>query len=296
MRGGITALLFAVASSEFNVSNIFSSFGVLQRDKSNVIWGFSNSAVETISAVWVDGASYSSGPTDAGVWRVNFPAALASLKPFNLTFTSSLGSPSTTLASLLIGDVFFCSGQSNMGAVQIQAMWNVSDIVSQAAAFSAGLRLFQVDGHTESAVPLLEWPLDALVPWQPPLGQDNNSNKSLLSFSAACYIMGSTLFDEHLARGVPIGLIHSSHGGTSIQSWASPDGVSQCGDASEAQNYSSILYNSNFHPMTVGPLSISGVYWYQVRWISSAAGTLGPKSHDHRPKAMTGGDTGAQKP
>lgn len=258
--------LFAVASSEFSVSNIFSSFAVLQRDKPNIVWGFSNaSSAETISAIWVDGATYSGPVLDGGIWRVTFPAAPSTLQPFNLTFTSSLGSPSTTLAFLLIGDVYLCAGQSNMGSVQIQAMWNVTDIVSQAAAFSAGLRLFQVDGNTESAFPLMQWPLDALVPWQPPLGPDNNSNKSLLSFSAACYIMGSTLFDEHLARGVPIGLLHSSHGGTSIQSWASPDGVSQCGDASEAQNYSSILYNSNVHPMTIGPLSIAGVYWYQVR-------------------------------
>jgi len=150
-----------------------------------------------------------------------------------------------------------------MGAVQVGAMWNASEMVAQAASFSAGLRLFQVDGNTQSPTPLAEWPRDALVPWQPPLGADGNSSAALLGFSAACYIMGSTLYDQHLQRAVPVGLIHSSHGGTSIQGWASPWGASQCGDESEAANYTSTLYNSNVHPMTLGPLSIAAVYYYQ---------------------------------
>lgn len=151
---------------------------------------------------------------------------------------------------------------ANMGAVQVSAMWNASDIVAAAAAYQAGLRIQQVSGNLQSDTPLAEFPASGFVPWQPPLGLSGLSNSSLLSFSAVCYIAGATLYDEHLSRGVPIGLVHSSHGGSSIQAWASPTGASQCGDNSNSWN-SSVLYNSNFHPLVVGPTSLSFVYWYQ---------------------------------
>ena len=63
-----------------------------------------------------------------------------------------------------------------------------------------------------------EWPTDGLVTWQPPLGSGPAlSNNTLLGFSAVCWIMGATLYTEYLDATVPIGLIHSSHGGSSIQ-------------------------------------------------------------------------------
>lgn len=258
----LAALVLLSAATAFNVSNLVSSNAVLQRGKTNVIFGFSNTS-ETISAKWIDGVTYSSAPVDAaGIWRVAFPPTAASLDPFSLVFSSSLGGPTTTLANLLIGDVFLCAGQSNMGAVQVSAMWNVSDMLAQAVQYQPFMRILQVSGNLQSPVPFTEWSTSGFVPWQAPLGTDGNTTGPLLGFSAVCYIMGSTLADEHLARQVPVGLIHSSHGGTSIQAWASPEGAVQCGDNSDSWN-SSVLYNSNFHPLTVGPTSLAGIYYYQ---------------------------------
>jgi hypothetical protein len=141
-------------------------------------------------------------------------------------------------------------------------MWNASEMIAQAAAFQPALRIMQVSGNVQSPVPLDAWPTDGLVPWQAPLGAGGNATGPLLGFSAACYIFGSTVYDEHLARGVPVGLIHSAHGGTSIQAWLSPASADECGDNSNSWN-SSVLYNSNIHPLVVGPASIAAVYWYQ---------------------------------
>lgn len=154
-------------------------------------------------------------------------------------------------------------------------MANASDMVAAAGALGGQLRLFQVNTNTQSPTPLNEWPTNYLTPWQPPL-YPGVSNSTLLGFSAVCYIMGSTL-SEYLGPAIPIGLIHSAHGGTSIQAWQSPASVDLCGDNSNAWN-SSVLYNSNFHPATIGPLSFKGIYWYQAR-DSCRAGL------PHRPRA-----------
>ena len=252
----------AAAGPSFNFSNLFSDDAVLQRDKPSTIWGWALSAgAAPVTATWVDGAAYSSGAADAaGLWRITFPAALVRSSPFDLLFTGADGS-NATLARVLLGDVFLCAGQSNVGAVQVSAMWNVSDMIAAAASMQAGLRLQQVSGNAQSAVPLTQFPTSAFVPWQPPLGA-GGENGTLLGFSAVCYILGSTLYAEHLARAVPVGLVHSSHGGTSIQAWASPAAATSCGDNANSWN-SSVLYNSNFHPLTVGPSALAGIYYYQ---------------------------------
>lgn len=203
------------------------------------MWGWATEAGTTISATWVDGKKYSGASDSSLMWRVVFPAATAVTTPFNLTLESSVGD-SATLSNLLIGDVFFCSGQSNMGAVTVAAMANASAMVQEAAGLDL-LRIFQVSGNLQSSTPLAEWPTDGLVPWQPPLGTGPvPENGTLLGFSAVCYIMGSTLYSEYLSAAVPVGLIHSSHGGTSIQAWQSPASVDSCGTPSGSWN-SSVL-------------------------------------------------------
>lgn len=138
----VTACVASAASPSFNISNVLGSYAVIQRNKPAPFWGGAATAGTTISATWVDGKVYS-GSSDASLaWRIVFPAAAEETTPFNLTLTSSAGD-SVVLTDLLIGDVFFCSGQSNMGAVTVAAMANASAMVQQAADFAL-LRIFQV--------------------------------------------------------------------------------------------------------------------------------------------------------
>ena len=249
-----------ITALSFNVSNVFSSHAVLQRDKSLTLWGW-GAASQRLTAAWVDGANYTSSFDPTGLWRIVFPPAPATFTPFALVIASTTGDE-IALSDLLLGDVLGCFGQSNMGAVQVGAMANASEMVAQAAALGGALRIFQVSGNLQSPLPLAEFPAAGLVPWQPPLL--GGANGTLLGFSAVCYIMGAALVTEHLAGVAPVGLHHSSHGGSSIQAWQSPAGANECGDNSNSWN-SSVLYNSNFHPLAVGPLSMTAVYWYQVR-------------------------------
>ena len=106
------AVVAATASPSFNISNVFSSHGVLQRNRPVVLWGWVASAGTTLNATWLDGRTYSAQPDPAAalLWRLTFPAAPASFTPFALTVASSAGD-AVTLTDLLVGDVFLCSGQ-----------------------------------------------------------------------------------------------------------------------------------------------------------------------------------------
>ena len=252
------ALCAGAAAGLLNVSNVFSNYAVLQRDAPVTLWGWADAPNVAVSATWPpDGMLYSGSSDESLVWRVTFPPTPASTTPFNLTFTSATGSAS--LSSLLLGDVFFVFGQSNVGAVQVSAMANASAIVSAAASLEY-LRIFAVSGNLNSSVPLAEWPTSGLTPWQPPI--TSSGNGTLLGFSAVGFIMGSTLYTDYLGGAVPIGIIHSSHGGSSIQAWQRAAAVRECGDPSNSWP-SSVLYNSNVNPMTVGPLALKGAYYYQ---------------------------------
>ena len=281
MRSPLTTLLLACSATTgaaglpFNLSNVFGSHAVLQRDRPLTLWGWATEPL-TLSARWVDGQTYTSTPGSGSLWLLRLPATPATPTPCSVPLLNSANaSQALLLTDLLLGDVFLCAGQSNMGAVQVSAMANASALVAQAAAL-ATLRIFQVSGNLQSPVPLPEFPASGLVPWQAPLA--GGSNGTLLGFSAVCWIMGTTLQLEHLTPAIPVGLVHSSHGGTSIQAWQSPAAPS-CGDAANSWN-SSVLYNSNIHPLTLGPVALRGVYWYQVR--PGQAGHCA-RTHAHAP-------------
>jgi hypothetical protein len=190
----------------FNLSNVFSSHQVLQRDAPVHFWGWASPAAasppQTISLTWLDGAVYRSPPSDAsGFWRLTAPAAPLRAVPFELSFLSDAGGGALMLGDLLLGDVHACLGQSNVGAVQVKDMANASEMVSAAASLST-LRLYQVSGNAQSPTPLREFPADGLVQWQTPLA--GGSNATLLGFSAVCFIAGTTLHSEYLGGAVPL--------------------------------------------------------------------------------------------
>ena len=107
----LAGLSLASAAPSFNVSNVYSSDAVLQRDKPVAVWGWALLPGVTVSCVWVDGRTYASGAPDAaGIWRVVLPPAPARMEPYDLVLTSSAGD-AVTLARVLLGDVLLCAGQ-----------------------------------------------------------------------------------------------------------------------------------------------------------------------------------------
>ena len=255
------------------VANIFASGLLLQRGKPARVWGYAGTACSVDAALVRRDGSYTRAALTheaGGRWVATFPPMAASAEPAELVFRTSSGS-SLTLTGVLVGDVYLCTGQSNMGSSYNprEERWSDLEIVLGADPSLASppgerlaLRLFAVgahDGWAEAALEELATP--------PPLAwADANDAKSAARFSAVCYLFGRDLVR---ATGVPVGLIESAWGGTGLGVWASPTTFAAC----EAEPHvlpvewqpqtPSCLYFSMIAPFQqLGGLSLAGVLMY----------------------------------
>lgn len=188
----------------------FQDHAVLQRGKPIPVWG--QAAPKAKVRVRLGDETKTATADKAGVWRATF-AALPAGGPYVLSAEASDGRRQT-VSDLMIGDVFLCSGQSNMEMpVSVASNYN-ADIGS---ATNAAIRLFHVE-RFPSAVPRDGFGADAAWAVLSP--------KSVTDFSAACYNFGRHLQPK---IGVPVGLIEDAWGGSILQAWLSADSLRALG-------------------------------------------------------------------
>ncbi len=193
------------AAAKVKLPAIFTDNMVLQQRCDAPFWGEATpGATVRLTASW-DGRSYETAADAAGRWRLEV-ATPAAGGPYTVTITD--GSP-VTLANVLVGEVWICSGQSNM---EMRVGDRVTDMERELALADGfpEIRLLHID-NTTSPVPLDE----AKVRHG---GWQVCSAKNVFDFSAAGYFFGKEL-REHL--GVPIGLIETCWGGTLAEAWTS---------------------------------------------------------------------------
>jgi sialate O-acetylesterase len=118
----------------------------------------------------------------------------------------------------LFGDVWLCSGQSNM-EFPVNAMFNASIEIANANKYPK-IRLFTVS-VTQAIVPQEEL-IAIWMPWAVP----SNTTVGRNSVSAVCWLYGRMVHED--LGGRPIGLIHSSQGGTPIELWSPPEALKEC--------------------------------------------------------------------
>ncbi len=189
------------AAAQSLVASVFSDHAVLQRDQPIRVWG--ETKPDTTVQVDLSGQSASVMSDSQGRWTATLPARQPG-KP--LTLKVQAGKQSQTVSDLLVGDVWLCSGQSNMEFQLIQG----NNAVAEATAVNdSEIRLLKT-GHISEVAPASDLPKD--VVWKVA------SPKDAASFSAACYFMGRDLKKK---TGVPMGLIDASWGGSGIQFWIS---------------------------------------------------------------------------
>lgn len=183
---------------------VFSDNMVLQRERPIPVWGQADANAE-ITVTLGEGTATATTKADGhGKWMVRLPAQPAG-GPHTLTVK---GRNPVTFKNVMIGEVWVCSGQSNMFLRLARAMDAEAEV---AAANHPDIRLFSVELKT---APM---PLADLTggPWQV------CEPKTAKDFSAVAYFFGRHL---HRELGVPIGLIHTSWGGTAIEPWTPPVG------------------------------------------------------------------------
>lgn len=177
---------------------LFTDGAVLQRDQPLPVWGWA--APGSVVQVGLDGHSAQAKAGAQGRWQATLPAHNAG-GPYTLTVAS--GTQRKIAHDVMVGDVWLCSGQSNMEFKLSQAQHAQAEI---AAASDAGIRGFTVPKSWSGQ------PSEHLAggTWQ------HATPQTAGDFSAVCWFFAREI---RARTGVPIGMIHSSWGGSRIEAW-----------------------------------------------------------------------------
>lgn len=197
------ALVLSAASAlaDITLAPLFRDGAVLQRDQPLVVWGRAAAAEKVEVKFRGQAVSVITGAD--GRWRVTLKAEKASSVPSELVAT---GANTVVVKDVLVGDVWLCSGQSNMAMLVRNS--NDADREMAAAKFPQ-IRQFKVP--TAVAARRAE---DVAGTWV------SCTPASAGNFSAAAYYFAR---DLHRRLGVPIGIVNSSWGGTQIEGWISEE-------------------------------------------------------------------------
>lgn len=203
-----TILFFTIcALAQVKLPRLISDGMILQRDTKLKIWGWA--ATNEKLSLKFNGKIYKTKASADGNWSVMLPP-VKSGGPYTLTITAS---NSITIKDILFGDVFFCSGQSNM-----VHQLNIHDITYAADIKSANypeIRQFLVPVSNNLGAPKNDLPDGS---WKAAIGEQ------VRPFSAVAYFFAKKIYDKYR---VPIGLINASVGGTPIEAWTSEDGLKE---------------------------------------------------------------------
>jgi sialate O-acetylesterase len=220
----LSALLASGAAAAPGIDPQFSSHAVIQRGRPILLRG-SGTANEHL-AVTFAGSTRDVTADATGRWRAPFPARAAG-GPFSLRVTGD-GGATASADDLMLGDVWLCSGQSNMEYPLRRALNGDGEV---AAAADDDLRLMKV--HTQlSNEPRASFAEAAA--WQ------RSTPDSAREFSAACTFM---VRDFRKTQKVPIGAIDDTWGGTPIRAWMSQASARASGNAAPAELLD--LYRTN---------------------------------------------------
>lgn len=216
-------LLFSSFSifAKVTVPKFFSNHMVLQRDAPITIYGWAD-AGKTVKINFYN-TNVETKANANGEWTIDFNAQKAG-GPFRMTIAED---NKITLEDIYIGDVWFCSGQSNMG-------WKLEDALNGKEELSKAnyekIKLLQVS-RTMAGTPQKDFEKGQ---WE------SCTSENAEGFSAVAYFFGRELYQEY---NVPIGLINSSWGGTNIEAWMSEE---MMGKHESAKKVIAEMKNLNF--------------------------------------------------
>lgn len=244
-----------IASATVKPASIFTDHMVLQQQSNVAIWGWAkpSSKVKIITS-W-NKENYSVTTDQNGKWKIKVATPVAG-GPYRIEFNDG---EKLILNDILIGEVWFCGGQSNMEmpmkGFKSQPIIGSNEKILKSA--NNNIRLYTVPRSSISERQDNSKP----SAWKPA------APETVSNFSATAYYFGS-LLSEML--NVPIGIINDSYGGSSIEAWMSPEDlkafpevkIPSKGDTiKEVSRTPTTLYNGMLYPV-IG-YGIKGAIWYQ---------------------------------
>jgi sialate O-acetylesterase len=247
----ISGILVQGTCGNISLPEIFSDNMVLQQRSEVPFWGWAKSGETiTIKADWLD-KEITVRVGSQGTWKVILTTPEAG-GPYNIHLK---GYNELTLKNVLIGEVWLCSGQSNMEWSAQSGINNGEDEIKNANY--PEIRLFTVYQSTSL------YPQDHLTgEWSA------CTSETMRNFSAIGYLFAKTL---HKELGVPVGIINTSWGGTPAEAWMPEEIITKDDFLREAAKKlkpvpwgpvePARIYNSMISPLV--PFHIAGVLWYQ---------------------------------
>jgi len=255
----LLVFLQAICFSQLKVAEVFSSNMVLQRDKPVTIWGKAWAGKEiTVSFA---GQRQVAITDNDGKWRVQLQPLSLSAVPAEMQISSD---SIIRLQNILVGDVWLCTGQSNMEYPMDRASKRYAlpgkgtDKAKEELDKPGkpdGIRYIYVE-RTLNKYPLL-----------PAKGWINGNDTTLRFVSAIGYFFAKEIYE---ATNVPIGIISSSWGGTRVEQWTPPAAYASSGIFKQMMTSDTFkidgmkpgqVYNGMIEPLV--PFAIKGVLWYQ---------------------------------
>lgn len=211
MKFSLLSVLFfmvaATAAGQVKLHQLFQDHMVIQRSKPVNVWGTAPEG--SMLNITLGSETRTASPNAKGQWMTTFPAREAGGSPLTLTVVS--GNETLTVSDILVGDVWVCSGQSNMEWRLEQAHNAAQELASERPA---NLRVFKVDKDVEFK------PVDDI---RKPARWILASDTAVADFSAVGYFFGKEIQAE---TGIPVGLIGTSWGGTVAEAWMSAETAS----------------------------------------------------------------------
>ncbi len=200
-------LLPIMMYGQVRLPKLISNGMVLQRDAQVKIWGWA-AKNEKISIHFVDSVHHTTA-NSKGEWRV----MLSNLKaggPYKMQINAS---NTILIDDIMIGDVWVCSGQSNMELPMRRVSWIYPNEIANSE--NPNIRQFFVPRKYDFNGPQKD--LEAG-------GWKNANPERVLDFSAAAYFFAKELYD---AYKIPIGLINASLGGSPVEAWMCEDALKE---------------------------------------------------------------------
>lgn len=258
----IISLTAVALHARIELPSLISDHMVLQQNTDARLWGKASPRSRvSVDVSWCDDV-YNVKAADDGKWSLTLPTPAASPAAHSIVISDD--DSSVTLGDVLVGEVWYCSGQSNMEmpmrGYKHQPVEGSLDVIINARQ-TKPLRMFTVE-KAVSSVPLDtcggHWAI--------------HTPDEVAECCATAYMFADELM-RALGDDIPVGIIISSWGGTTVQSWLPRDTAAKCGlDVSGLDRYvdrstpgvldiPSTIYNAMAAPVL--PFTVKGMLWYQ---------------------------------
>ena len=260
--------------------HIFSDHAVLQQESTVPVWGQGTpGATVQVTGSW-DGRTVKTTVADDGAWRVNLVTGPADGKTYTLQVKS--GKESLTVNDVVLGEVWLCSGQSNMempvSGFGFQEVEGATEAIMSAAETAPQVRVFDIK------TPKCTQPIaDVEARWA------YSSGEVAAKTSAVAYFFG-----KRLARslGVPVGIIVNAWGGSRIEPWMTKGAIDGAGLSQQELDdlygieeiperwpeTPELIWNGRVKP--IAGYAAKGIIWYQ------GCSNIGQRCYDKLQKAM----------